>query len=477
VCPSEIETVITGVGFASLVSTCQVSIVTLKNRFSKPLWNGYRDAIYTLRVRAPGDGSAAGEDGGDDAEASGVWHNCECQLHMEPYYDARLPALRAYVAFRPYFLGQEAVFAERERMLRDVHRCGREGLKHLTEKTEEGGDEIRMLALEDLLGFGNMEAFALATLLATARRDLAVNRNDDLATVKAQRTLVAYALASGDVARAVAEGAACLDDCREKLGARHATTARVRLEVAHVLEASGDAAGALAATREAHDVLEAAEGPAHSDTLEASVTLARLLATAAENGCAEAAPYLERAHEARRAAYGDAHSSTLRTLALLAPVRLLTGDLDGARALLASGRASSRADAGGPRRGDALKLESYAALAASLRGDAAIDAPALAAAAFRDSAAYPNAGLVAVGVAAAVAVDDEARRNGLLVAAAARFGPPKVAQQLAFLRLVLVPLTGEFHALTKNLKAAVSHVELALGAGILDPSVRPRGVL
>ena len=41
-------------------------VVRLKNRFKEPLFNGYRDALYSVRVRLEGD----------------VWHVCELQLHL-----------------------------------------------------------------------------------------------------------------------------------------------------------------------------------------------------------------------------------------------------------------------------------------------------------------------------------------------------------------------------------------------------------
>ena len=41
-------------------------VVRLKNRFKEPLFNGYRDALYSVRVQI----------------APGVWHVCEMQLHL-----------------------------------------------------------------------------------------------------------------------------------------------------------------------------------------------------------------------------------------------------------------------------------------------------------------------------------------------------------------------------------------------------------
>ena len=43
------------------------SVVRLKNRFKDPLFNGYQDALYSIRVRI----------GDTDS-----WHVCEVQIHL-----------------------------------------------------------------------------------------------------------------------------------------------------------------------------------------------------------------------------------------------------------------------------------------------------------------------------------------------------------------------------------------------------------
>ena len=42
----------------------EFEVVKLKNRFKEPLYNGYRDALYSVRVRIPG---------------TDAWHVCEMQ--------------------------------------------------------------------------------------------------------------------------------------------------------------------------------------------------------------------------------------------------------------------------------------------------------------------------------------------------------------------------------------------------------------
>ena len=66
-------------------------VVRLKNRFSEPLFNGYRDALYSVRVQI----------------APGVWHVCEMQLHLRDVRDlAREQRTHAhYEYFRSYFAG------------------------------------------------------------------------------------------------------------------------------------------------------------------------------------------------------------------------------------------------------------------------------------------------------------------------------------------------------------------------------------
>ena len=239
-----------------------------------------------------------------------------------------------------------------------------------------------------------------------------------------------------------------------------------------VLDASGRGADALAHVREAHETLEAAEGSAHADTVAAAIRLARLLAAAAGSvdELRVADPILTGAFDAQRRAHGAAHSACLATLAHLVPVRVFVGDLAGARELATAGVAGLAA-LFGPEAPAVRRLETYLGLVCALEDDVETGRPMVE----RAAAASGDGGLAAAAVLAALVDDGE--RAAVLDAAAAKYAAVKLAQQVAFLRLRLVPLAGEFHRFCKALKAGLQYVELDLKAGILDPEAKPRGVL
>ena len=73
----------------------EFQLVKLKNRFKEPLYNGYRDALYSIRVRIPG---------------TDAWHVCEMQLHLAEIIAHKSATHVLYEFFRSYFAGNmEAV--------------------------------------------------------------------------------------------------------------------------------------------------------------------------------------------------------------------------------------------------------------------------------------------------------------------------------------------------------------------------------
>jgi hypothetical protein len=64
-------------------------LVRLKNRFAEPLFNGYRDALYSMRVQV----------------ADGVWHTAEVQVHLAQVLFHKERSHHYYGFFRILFLG------------------------------------------------------------------------------------------------------------------------------------------------------------------------------------------------------------------------------------------------------------------------------------------------------------------------------------------------------------------------------------
>jgi len=65
-------------------------VVRLKNRFKSPLFNGYKDVLYSIRVRI-------GE--------TNTWHVCEVQLHLAALLKHKKASHIYYCYFRTYFAG------------------------------------------------------------------------------------------------------------------------------------------------------------------------------------------------------------------------------------------------------------------------------------------------------------------------------------------------------------------------------------
>ena len=88
-------------------------VVRLKNRFKHPLFNGYRDALYSIAVRV----EVAGE--------GEVWHVCEVQLHLAAVLAHKEQSHGYYEFFRGYFKGNVQAIESRMVVLETVGElCG-----------------------------------------------------------------------------------------------------------------------------------------------------------------------------------------------------------------------------------------------------------------------------------------------------------------------------------------------------------------
>jgi tetratricopeptide (TPR) repeat protein len=120
---------------------------------------------------------------------------------------------------------------------------------------------------------------------------------------------------------------------REKtLGPEHPDTAVGLNNLAHLLQAQGDLAGARPLYERALAVTEKAVGPEHPDTATCLNNLASVLK--AQGDFAGARPLYERALAIREKALGPAHSDAAATLNDLAVLLSNEGDFAGARLLL-----------------------------------------------------------------------------------------------------------------------------------------------
>ena len=125
-------------------------VVRLKNRFAEPLFNGYRDALYSVRIKATH---------GD------VSHVCELQLHLAAVIAHKEKTHHYYEYFRSYFAGSMSEVDSRMRDLMDIgisHDKSLEGL--VNDLAAASTDVPRLKGLARFLGYGGMDESAAPRL-------------------------------------------------------------------------------------------------------------------------------------------------------------------------------------------------------------------------------------------------------------------------------------------------------------------------
>ena len=130
-------------------------VVRLKNRFKEPLFNGYRDALYSVRVQI----------------APGVWHVCEMQLHLAAVIAHKEHTHVYYEFFRSHFGGNMSAADDKMKQLLEIGESGATTLEELVESTADGVDVARMNLVRDMLA--NMGEFELALVVARGELRLA----------------------------------------------------------------------------------------------------------------------------------------------------------------------------------------------------------------------------------------------------------------------------------------------------------------
>ena len=117
----------------------EFQLVKLKNRFKEPLYNGYRDALYSIRVRVPG---------------TDAWHVCEMQLHLAEIIAHKSATHVLYEFFRSYFAGNMEAVDERMQVLIALGGCcvgASASLGDFVQEVAKGDDEQHMQQLEFML--------------------------------------------------------------------------------------------------------------------------------------------------------------------------------------------------------------------------------------------------------------------------------------------------------------------------------------
>ena len=193
-------------------------LVRLKNRFKEPLFNGYRDAIYSLSVCV------------DD-----VWHVCEVQLHLASVICHKHESHIYYEFFRSYFRGNTEAAEGRMKLLETMGSS--EGdVDTLVRSVLRGSNNEHLESFAELAGDRMMGEYRL--LVSVERRRLQISSKADEVDAKMR---LANALSSyGKLNEAEPLYRACLAVRKETLGEKHPDTLSSMNNLANLLNKQGD---------------------------------------------------------------------------------------------------------------------------------------------------------------------------------------------------------------------------------------------
>ena len=193
------------------------SLVRLKNRFKEPLFNGYRDALYSLSVRA-----------------AGVSHVCEVQLHLAAVIFHKHESHKSYEFFRSYFRGNVEAANSRMKLL-EAMGSSEGGVDAMVLGVLRGTDTGHLKAFAELAGTGMMGEYRL--LVAVERRRLELTPKEH--QMDAQSRLACALTRVGQYGEAEPLFRACLAARKETLGDKHPSTLASMNNLAILLKSTG----------------------------------------------------------------------------------------------------------------------------------------------------------------------------------------------------------------------------------------------
>ena len=193
------------------------SLVRLKNRFKEPLFNGYRDALYSLSVRAVG-----------------VWHVCEVQLHLAAVIFHKHESHVYYEFFRTYFRGNVEAANSRMKLL-EAMGSSEGGVDAMVLGVLRGTDTGHLEAFAELAGAGMMGEYRLLVAVERRRLELAPKEHQ----MDAQSRLADALSRVGQYGEAEPLYRACLAVRKETLGDKHPDTLASMNNLAILLKSTG----------------------------------------------------------------------------------------------------------------------------------------------------------------------------------------------------------------------------------------------
>ena len=276
------------------------AIVRLKNRYKEPLFNGYRDALYSVALAAPDGGIVV----------------CEVQLHLGAILTHKKASHRFYEFFRSYFRGASDAIEQRMTVLSKLTSLDARSPDALMHSGLSSSSLEELDALDTLFGVQMLGDYPSQTLVRQRRLELAIASNDALRIASEQELLSASLWRTGKLAEAEPYCRDCLATRLDVLGPSHQTTLDISNLLAHILKDGGQYAAALPLYRKVLAARTDALGAHHLGTAAAVNNLAVLLSKLGE--MEEAEQLFRDALGPRAAKLGGEHRDTLLTTYLLA---------------------------------------------------------------------------------------------------------------------------------------------------------------
>mmetsp|Transcript_3461 Transcript_3461/g.7850 ORF Transcript_3461/g.7850 Transcript_3461/m.7850 type:complete len:556 (+) Transcript_3461:74-1741(+) len=302
------------------------SVIRCKNRFKEPLFNGYRDALYTIRVPV--------------VQASNqkmVEHCCEVQVHLSELVFHKSTSHIYYEYFRSYFSGNVAAADERMVVLERV--VGKEPHASLQETIESSiadtDNTTQLEALLQLLGEDNMTEYMLASRVAHRLVTLSLeSMSEDPSPGRPLKLLVrlgrllrlAYKYEQAETVLSKTRYAASV-----LLGSEHRVTLLAGENLAILMAETRRYDESKSLHRATLEIRERVLGPEDPDTLSSCQVLAIVLDKPGHYE--EARPYFARAYEGRRKVLGPDHRDTLDSANGLAVIDMMNGQYDSAESI------------------------------------------------------------------------------------------------------------------------------------------------
>lgn len=276
------------------------AVLRLKNRYSQPLFNGYRDALYSIALAAPGGGHVV----------------CEVQVHLAAVLVHKKASHGYYEFFRSYFRGASDAIESRLLVLSELGSIGAtspDALMHLA-LVNSGPDQLN--ALDSLFGTQMLGDYKLQATVRLRKLELALETGDVRKSEREQELVAAAYWRQGLLEDAEPYCRACLETRTRDLGPDAKMTLDITNLLAHITKDKGDYDTAEPLYRRVFAARTSANGAAHLGTVAAANNLAVLLGK--KQVYDEAESLFRDALAKRSAALGEFHRDTLLTTYLLA---------------------------------------------------------------------------------------------------------------------------------------------------------------